>query len=31
VLEELDEEVLAVLGRRGDDALKAALKGVMEL
>jgi DNA-binding MarR family transcriptional regulator len=31
VLEELDDEVLAVLGRRRNDALKAALKGVMQL
>jgi DNA-binding MarR family transcriptional regulator len=31
VLGELDDEVLAALGRRRTDALKAALKGVMEL
>ena len=31
VLEELDDEVLGLLGGRRSDALKAALRGVMEL
>jgi DNA-binding MarR family transcriptional regulator len=31
VLRELDEEVVAVLGRRQNDALTRALKGVMDL
>ena len=31
VLSELDEEIIAVLGRRDVDALRTALKGVMEL
>jgi DNA-binding MarR family transcriptional regulator len=31
VLSELDEEIVAVLGRRDVDALRTALKGVMEL
>jgi DNA-binding MarR family transcriptional regulator len=31
VLRELDDEIVAVLGRRQLDALKRALKGVMDL
>ena len=31
VLEELDDDIAAVLGREQNDALKRALKGVMVL